>query len=202
MYDNSLHFAELAERKKGNLLENMSLERDKFILITIHRDINTDDRNRLETIMTSLRNLSEEYSIPFLMPCHPRTMNSLISNLGCFFDELKKCHYLRIIPPVSYLEMTLLEKTCRLIITDSGGVQKESHFFRKPCIVLRKETEWIELVANGTVKLADANPEYIRNEFAGYMNLGSDLQYPGFYGDGKTAEFILKEVLLLFEKYF
>jgi UDP-N-acetylglucosamine 2-epimerase len=67
---------------------------------------------------------------------------------------------------------------------------------------LRKETEWIELVANGTVKLADANPEHIRNEFAGYMNLGSDLQYPGFYGDGKTAEFILKEVLLLFEKYF
>lgn len=200
MYDNSLHFAELAERKKGNLLEDMSLERDKFILVTIHRDINTDDRNRLEAIMTSLRNLSEEYSIPFLMPCHPRTMNSLKSGLGCLFDELKKCHNLRIISPVSYLEMTFLEKTCRLIITDSGGVQKESHFFRKPCVVLRKETEWIELVANGTVKLADANPELIRNEFSGFMNPGSELQYPGFYGDGKTAEFILKEVLLLFEK--
>lgn len=200
MYDNSLHFAELAERKKGNLLEDMSLERDKFILVTIHRDINTDDRNRLEAIMTSLRNLSEEYSIPFLMPCHPRTMNSLKSGLGCLFDELKKCHNLRIISPVSYLEMTFLEKTCRLIITDSGGVQKESHFFRKPCVVLRKETEWIELVANGTVKLADANPELIRNEFLGFMNPGSELQYPGFYGDGKTAEFILKEVLLLFEK--
>jgi UDP-GlcNAc3NAcA epimerase len=200
MYDNSLHFAELAERKKGYLLDNMSLERDKFILVTIHRDINTDDRNRLEAIMVSLRNLSEEYSITFLMPCHPRTMNSLKSNLGCLFDELKNCHYLKIIPPVSYLEMTLLEKTCRLIITDSGGVQKESHFFRKPCIVLRKETEWVELVTNGTVKLADANPERIRNEFTGFINLGSDLQYPGFYGDGKTAEFILKEVLLLFEK--
>ncbi len=200
MYDNSLHFAELAERKKGNLLEDMSLERDKFILVTIHRDINTDDRNRLEAIMTSLRNLSEEYSIPFLMPCHPRTMNSLKSGLGWLFDELKKCHNLRIISPVSYLEMTFLEKTCRLIITDSGGVQKESHFFRKPCVVLRKETEWIELVANGTVRLVDANPELIRNEFTGFMNPGSELQYPGFYGDGKTAEFILKEVLLLFEK--
>ena len=79
--------------------------------------------------------------------------------------------------------MTLLEKTCGMIITDSGGVQKESHFFRKPCIVLRKETEWIELVANGTVKLVDANPESIRNEFAGFIHSGQNLEYPGFYGD-------------------
>jgi UDP-GlcNAc3NAcA epimerase len=199
MYDNSLHFAELAERKKSGLLENLSLERDKFILVTIHREINTDDKKRLEDIMVSLKNLSEEYSLPFLMPCHPRTMNSMKSGLGGLFDDLQKCHYLKIIPPVSYLEMTLLEKTCRLIMTDSGGVQKESHFFRKPCICLRKETEWIELVANGTVKLADANPEYIRNEFGLFINMGGDLQYPGFYGDGKTAEFILKEILLLFE---
>jgi UDP-GlcNAc3NAcA epimerase len=96
--------------------------------------------------------------------------------------------------------MTLMEKTCSMIITDSGGVQKESHFFKKPCIVLRKETEWIELVANGTVKLVDANPELIRNEFAAFMQSGQNLEYPGFYGDGKTAEFILKEILLLFEK--
>ncbi|MDP4221711.1 MAG: UDP-N-acetylglucosamine 2-epimerase (non-hydrolyzing) [Bacteroidota bacterium] len=200
MYDNSLFFAELAERKKADLIKDMSLDRDQFILITIHRDINTDDRNRLEAIMTCLRGLSEEYTLPFIMPCHPRTMNSLKTNLGCLFDELKNCKYLRIIPPVSYLEMTLLEKTCRMILTDSGGVQKESHFFRKPCIVLRKETEWIELVANGTVKLADANPGQIRNEFAGFMNPGIDLQYPGYYGDGKTAEFILKEILLFIGK--
>lgn len=201
MYDNSLFFAELAERKKSDLLTNMALERERFILITIHREINTDDRNRLEAIMTCLRGLSEDYSIPFVMPCHPRTMNSLKTNLGCLFDELKNCKYLRIIPPVSYLEMTLLEKTCRMILTDSGGVQKESHFFRKPCIVLRRETEWIELVSNGTVKLTDANPEKIRNEFTGFMNpSGEELQYPGFYGDGKTAEFILKEILLFIGK--
>ena len=96
--------------------------------------------------------------------------------------------------------MTLLEKNCSMIITDSGGVQKESHFFRKPCIVLRKETEWIELVANGTVRLVDASPELIRNAFAGFMQSGQNLEYPGFYGDGKTAEFILNEILLLFAK--
>ncbi len=87
-----------------------------------------------------------------------------------------------------------------MIITDSGGVQKESHFFKKPCIVLRKETEWIELVTNGTVKLVDADPEQIRNEFAGFMHIGNDLEYPGFYGDGKTAEFILKEILHVVRK--
>ena len=96
--------------------------------------------------------------------------------------------------------MILLEKNCRMIITDSGGVQKESHFFKKPCIVLRKETEWIELVNNGTAKLVDADPERIRNEFLNFMESHTELEYPGFYGDGKTAEFILKEILLMFEK--
>ncbi len=199
MYDNSLFFAELAERKKGELLESMSLERDKFILVTIHRDINTDDTVRLEALLSTLKNLAEEHSMPFVMPFHPRTMNSLKSTLNNLLDDLRKCRYIRIIPPVSYLAMTLLEKTCRMIITDSGGVQKESHFYKKPCIVLRKETEWIELVANGTVKLVDANPGLLRNEYTAFMQTGQNLEYPGFYGDGKAAEFILKEILLLFE---
>jgi len=200
MFDNSLFFAELAERKKGPLLESMSLERNKFVLVTIHRDINTDDTIRLNTILSTLKNMAVENSMPFVMPFHPRTINSLKTGLSDLFDDLKNCGYIRIIPPVSYLTMTFLEKTCNMIITDSGGVQKESHFFKKPCVVLRKETEWIELVANGTVKLVDANPELIRNEFSGFLQSGQNLEYPGFYGDGKTAEFILKEILLLFEK--
>jgi len=200
MYDNSLFFAELAERKKSSLLDSMLLERDKFILVTIHRDINTDDSSRLEAILKTLKNLAVEYKLPFVMPLHPRTIKSLKSGLKDLYDELKNCSYLRIIPPVSYLAMILLEKNCRMIITDSGGVQKESHFFRKPCIVLRKETEWIELVANGTVKLVDANPELICHEFSEYMKSEQNYEYPGFYGDGKTAEFILKEILLLLER--
>jgi UDP-GlcNAc3NAcA epimerase len=200
MYDNSLFFAELAERKKGDLLESMSLGRNKFMLVTIHRDNNTDDPGRLEAILSTLKDLAEKYSIPFVMPFHPRTMNSLKAGLNNLLDDLKKCSFLRIIPPVSYLAMTLLEKNCSMIFTDSGGVQKESHFFKKPCIVFRKETEWIELVANGTVKLVDASPELIQSEFSVFMQSGQNLEYPGFYGDGKTAEFILKEILLLFEK--
>lgn len=199
MYDNSLFFAELAEKKKSYLFSEMSIERDNFILVTIHRDINTDDPARLQSILSTLLEMSEEYRVPFVMPFHPRTMNSLKKSLLPLYDELRKSSFIRIIPPVSYLEMTLLEKTCRMIITDSGGVQKESHFFRKPCIVLRKETEWIELVANGTVRLTDSNPDRIKNEFRSFMTINYELAYPGFYGDGKTSEFILKEILLLFD---
>jgi len=200
MYDNSLFFAELAEKKKAHLLKDLSVERNKFILATIHRDINTDDPERLGSILSTLKDLALEFQVPFVMPFHPRTINSLKKSLIPLYESLRKCDDIRIIPPVSYLEMTLLEKTCRIIITDSGGVQKESHFFRKPCLVLRKETEWIELVANGTVKLTDANSDRIRGEFNTFMNIDHDLVYPGFYGDGKTAEFILKEILLFFEK--
>ena len=93
----------------------------------------------------------------------------------------------RVIRPVSFLEMILLEKKARMIITDSGGVQKESHFFSKPCIVLRKETEWVELVKNGTVRLADADPKKIAEAWEYFMNNKELLHYPGFYGDGKAA---------------
>ncbi|HEX2976913.1 MAG TPA: UDP-N-acetylglucosamine 2-epimerase, partial [Bacteroidales bacterium] len=98
------------------------------------------------------------------------------------------------------LEMILLEKNCRMIITDSGGVQKESHFYKKPCIVLRKETEWIELVSNGTAKLVDADKSKITYEFDHFIDNSKGLEYPGFYGDGKTAEFIIREILLLLGK--
>jgi UDP-GlcNAc3NAcA epimerase len=134
------------------------------------------------------------------MPFHPRTVISLKKNLNDLFKDLNNSKYIRIIPPVSYLEMTFLEKSALMIITDSGGVQKESHFFRKPSIVLRKETEWIELVKNGTAKLVDADADRIRQEFLNFIDSHSVLEYPGFYGDGKTAEFILNEILLMFEK--
>ncbi len=155
----------MLKRKKLHFLKALSVERDNFILVTIHREINTDDISRLEKILNTLKSLAEENAITFVMPLHPRTIISLKTKLQTLYNELCNCKYIKIIPPVSYLEMILLEKNCRMIITDSGGVQKESHFFKKPCIVLRKETEWIELVNNGTAVLVDADPEKIRNEF-------------------------------------
>jgi UDP-GlcNAc3NAcA epimerase len=199
MYDNTLFFAELAEKKKASFLENLSLERDNFILTTIHREANTDDISRLDAILKTLSTLAEEYSIKFVMPLHPRTTISLKTKLEPLYNDLLKNKYIRIMPPVSFLEMTLLEKTSKMIITDSGGVQKESHFFKKPCLVLRKETEWVELVKNGTAVLVDADPEKIRKEFERFLNNTTHLEYPGFYGDGKTAEFILNEIMMMFE---
>lgn len=200
MYDNSLFFSDLAEKKKAGFLDTLNVKRGNFVLATIHREANTDDISRLEAILKTIKGLSEDYKTDFVMPLHPRTINSLKTSLETFYNELLECKYIKIVPPVSFLEMTLLEKTAKMIITDSGGVQKESHFFRKPCLVLRKETEWIELVNNRTAVLVDANPEKIRTEFERLDKCGSELKYPGFYGDGKTAEFILKEILLMFEK--
>jgi UDP-GlcNAc3NAcA epimerase len=200
MYDNTLFFAGLAEKKKAKFLEDMSLVKNNFVLVTIHRDNNTDDIVRLNEILVTLKTLAEEKNMMLVMPLHPRTIVSLKTKLRHLFDELEQSIHTRIIPPVSFLEMTLLEKNCRMIVTDSGGVQKESHFFKKPCIVLRNETEWIELVNNGTAKLVGADPVRIRNEFKNFMDLHSNLEYPGFYGDGKTAEFILNEILTMFEQ--
>ncbi len=199
MYDNSLFFAGLAEKKKIMFLENLGLERDNFVLVTIHRDTNTDDAGRLENIFVTLKEQAEKNNITLVMPLHPRTLISLKSKLPDLYSELCNCGFIKIIPPVSFLEMILLEKNCKMIITDSGGVQKESHFFKKPCIILRKETEWIELVNNGTSVLVDADPDQLRNEFLRLMSAHAELEYPGFYGDGKAAEFILNEILLLFE---
>src|SRR5450759_4113544 len=137
MYDNTLFFAGLAEKKKAKVLEHLSLQRDNFILVTIHRATNTDDVVRLNEILVTLKILAEEKDIILVMPLHPRTIISLKTKLENLYNELCQCGHIKIIPPVSFLEMILLEKNCRMIVTDSGGVQKESHFFKKPCIVLR-----------------------------------------------------------------
>lgn len=200
MYDNTLFFAGLAERKKTAWLNDLGLAPGSFILATIHREANTDDISRLETILKTLSSLAGEYSVKFVMPLHPRTTNTLKARLELLYNELLKNLNIIIIPPVSFLEMTLLEKSCKMIITDSGGVQKESHFFKKPCLVLRKETEWIELVKNGTAVLVDADPGKIRKEFIRFMTDPAEQEYPGFYGDGRTSEFIVKEIMSLFDQ--
>ncbi|MBP6412205.1 MAG: UDP-N-acetylglucosamine 2-epimerase, partial [Bacteroidia bacterium] len=96
-----------------------------------------------------------------------------------------------------FLEMIALEKNSRLIVTDSGGVQKEAFFFEKPCIILRAQTEWIELVECGAAKLADTNIETIIAAFNSYLNATS-MSFPLLFGDGKAAEFIAGEMLSVF----
>lgn len=200
MYDNSLFYADLAEKKKKDFLQKMGLKDDHYVLVTIHRDMNTDDPVRLSDIFTTLKDIASKSHLLMVMPLHPRTMIALRNRTPELYSEITGSEYIKVIRPVSFLEMILLEKKAKMIITDSGGVQKESHFFSKPCIVLRRETEWIELVRNGTVRLADADPKKINEAWDYFINNKESLQYPGFYGDGKAAEAILREIIAIFKK--
>lgn len=111
-----------------------------------------------------------------------------------FHDKIKACKQFKIIPPVSFLTIISLEKNCQLVITDSGGLQKEAYFFKKPCVILRPETEWVEIVEQGVAKIADADKTKI---IAGVKEMleQRDAKFPSLYGDGKAAEFIAGEIL-------
>jgi UDP-GlcNAc3NAcA epimerase len=198
MYDNSLFYAGLAERKKHDFIDKMGLSGDEFVLVTIHREINTDDIGRLTAIFSTLMDLAEKNQMTLVMPLHPRTLIALRDKVPVLYGKLSGNQLTRVIRPVSFLEMILLEKKAVMVITDSGGVQKESHFFSKPSVVLRKETEWVELVKNGTVMLADADPGKITAAWEYFMHNKESLKFPGFYGDGKAAVTILQEIIEVF----
>jgi UDP-GlcNAc3NAcA epimerase len=108
--------------------------------------------------------------------------------------RVKNSDRIKLILPVSFLEMTALEAACAMVITDSGGVQKESFFLEKPCIVLRPQTEWVELVEAGTAVLTDADTERILAAYQHFVT-GGTLHFPHIFGDGQAAEFIVSEIV-------
>src|SRR5690554_8147415 len=103
-----------------------------------------------------------------------------------FHQKIKACKQFKIIPPVSFLTIISLEKNCQLIITDSGGLQKEAYFFKKPCVILRPETEWVEIVEQGVAVIADADQNRIVNGVRAMLDM-KDAEFPSLYGDGKAA---------------
>lgn len=198
MYDNSLFFASIAD-KKESLLNDLSVEKGDYILCTIHRDINTDNEERLNSIFSSLIKIAGEYKISLILPLHPRTSKLLNSKLNqAVQKKLKEQTLIKIIPPFSFLEMIVLEKNSSMIITDSGGVQKEAFFFEKPCIILRKETEWIELVECGAAIIADADEQRIISAYK-ELSAKKNLSFSTIFGDGKASEFICKTIIKHFE---
>ncbi|MBA6222887.1 UDP-N-acetylglucosamine 2-epimerase (non-hydrolyzing) [Colwellia sp. MB02u-18] len=156
-----------------------------FILCTIHRAENTDSLERMDGIFSALREISKTKQV--IMPLHPRTKKVLDSNdvdtAGITFTE-----------PVGYLKMVWLIENSDLVITDSGGLQKEAYFFDKPCITLRDETEWVELVDSGANKLVGTDCTKIINAFNffnGYSFEGDN----NLYGQGNTSKIIIDEML-------
>lgn len=194
MYDNSLYFASIAE-KKSTILQTYQLQPDNFILCTIHRNNNTDQPERLNAIFRAINSIANGNRIPVLLPLHPRTAKLLPVNLQkSLYREISQNPLIKIVPPASFLDMIALEKNAQITFTDSGGVQKEAYYFRKPCIILRSETEWVEIVENGAAIVTNADEEKIINAFRYFTNK-KIFNYSPVFGDGKAAEFICNEML-------
>jgi UDP-GlcNAc3NAcA epimerase len=199
MFDNSLYFAKKAE-KNSSILKDYKLSENNYILATIHRDNNTDNPERLNAIFNSLNKISALDNIPVILPLHPRTSKLLKKNLTQeIYESVLSNRLFKIIKPVSFLDMILLEKKCMMVFTDSGGVQKEAYFFRKPCIILRKETEWIEIVENKAALLTDTNEKKIIKAYKHLSTLapGQISAFPTVFGDGHASEFICNQLLNL-----
>lgn len=194
MYDNSLHFAGIAE-ERSKVMERLELEKNKFVLATIHRDSNTDVAENLNSLFEALLDIHSQYAITIVLPLHPRTRRCLPEKLDKkILERIANTKGLIICEPLSFLDMILLEKNCLLVMTDSGGVQKEAFYLGKPCVILREETEWIELVSSGAALLAGADRRKITEAYAQLKDKKLPA-LPAFYGDGRAAEFICNEIV-------
>ena len=177
MLDAAMYYRKFARKPGFELTE-------KFILATIHRAENTDDPSRLKSIFDGMNEISKE--VPIYLPLHPRTRKALET-----LNIKKNLHTnIKIIKPVSYLEMIYMLEKCTMVMTDSGGLQKEAFFFKKPCITLRNETEWVELVENGFNYLAGAGAESIYSAYKNNVETNYDFNLE-LYGDGKAGEKIV-----------
>jgi len=183
MYDAALYYEDKAQLK-SDILRRIGTK--KFVLATIHREENADSPEKLRSIIAGLNEIHKQ--IPVVVPLHPRTRNILAQQyiLPNFI----------IIDPVGYFDMIMLLKNAELVITDSGGVQKEAFFFGKHCITLREQTEWIELVENGLNVLVGSNAQKMKEAFELFSTKISDFNLD-LYGNGHAAKIAVKEILSL-----
>ncbi len=179
MYDSALYFKRFAKKPKEEIPE-------KFMLATLHRAENTDNKSRLESIISAMNYIGK--SMQIVLPLHPRTAK-VMEQHNLKFSENVFC-----ISPVGYLQMLWLLDSCELVMTDSGGLQKEAYFFNKFCITLRDETEWTELIKQNINILCGANKEKIIKAFSETVNQSHSFPVH-LYGDGNTANQVLNELL-------
>ena len=183
MFDCALHFAETAE-SLCDPLADYSLARRRYILMTCHRAENTDNPQRLEAIMRAASRIGD--TMPVLFPVHPRTANQLATGKFPISDNV------RMVSPTAYLEMLLLERNAAVILTDSGGVQKEAFIFGVPCVTMREETEWCQTLKDGGNLLAGADEETIVQAVWRQVNrVGPRANPADHYGDGKAAQRVI-----------
>jgi len=177
MYDAALLFADHAETK-SNILQRLPCRSGEYILLTIHRPANADNPQHLKEILQAM----EVLDAPVVFPVHPRTRSRIVEQGGAFQGPaISNVHA---IDPVGYLDMLMLERNARLIVTDSGGVQKEAYFFRVPCVTIREETEWVETVESGWNRLVKAEAEAVEKAV---RSCSIPPEHPAFYGHGDAA---------------
>lgn len=176
-------------------LLGLQLSSEKFILSTIHRDSNTDEPKRLNNIFKAIILLSEELQMDIVLPLHPRTKKMIALNLDASLNkQLVSSERIHILEPQSYLATQFLLSKCELVMTDSGGLQKEAYFYQKPVIVLRSETEWVELLDKGHAVVCDDDVERIVSVTKTLM-AHPPIEWPNYYGDGKAAQFICQKII-------
>lgn len=184
MYDVALFYKDVA-RQKSTVLEDLGLEEGAFALATCHRAENTDDSGRLEEIVLALAEISSW--MPLVFPVHPRT-RKLLAEYGLH----KSLRAVRLVEPLHFLDMVALEQAAKVILTDSGGVQKEAYFYGVPCLTMRDETEWVETVESGWNQLVGADATRIVKAFSTFER---PALRPLLYGDGRAAAHIVATIL-------
>lgn len=185
MYDAALYYQNIA--KSSEVVKSLIADLNgNFYLATIHRSENTDDPNRFAAIMNALDYIGRQ--IPVVLPLHPRTKKMLGE---------KSLPHIQLLEPASYFDMIKLLTHCQAVFTDSGGLQKEAYFFAKPCITLRDETEWMELVEYGFNVLVGADFEKIisQTERLHLQALNLKNKTENLYGNGAAGNLIVKHLL-------
>ena len=194
MYDNSLYFSKLSD-ENSDILEKLKLRNKNFILATVHRNDNTDSKIKLTNLLSTFLEITEIHQLKIILPLHPRTSKMMEQLLDSkLLKKIQESNLLTIINPAGFLDMIALEKNAELIITDSGGVQKEAYFFKKPCIILRPQTEWVEIVETKSAVISDTNSKIILEATERFLS-NPDLEFPEVFGNGNAASFIAQEML-------
>jgi UDP-N-acetylglucosamine 2-epimerase len=187
MYDSFLFNKELAE-KKSVIFSDLNLKPKSYCLATIHREENTENSGRLANLFSAFEELAT-VDCPFVIPLHPRTQKLLQE----YRLENRLSPHVRIIAPVSYTDMIALEVRAHVILTDSGGVQKEACFAGVPCVTLRHETEWVETLQFGRNYLGGTEAATITEAFERATESTQGNHF-GLYGEGKASEDVVRYI--------
>lgn len=192
MYDNTLFFKSKAGSYFNTLSQKYDLPKKDFFLVTAHRPSNVDDIKNFKEIVSFFHYAVDELKKQIVFPVHPRTQKKISEDKTLSEMIAKKGIYC--IPPVSFIEMIGLQEKADIVITDSGGVQKEAYFMKKPCLIMLNETPWVELVQSNNAKLVGNNYKLLC-EGAVHFLKNKPTHFEEIYGDGKSAQFICQKII-------